>query len=213
MLCVLRFPSITWNVGHEKVIFTNVPSCSIMYMEAVMVSIMCSTRDGIALKDLVPFQGTLKVREQSDISELRDSILREGLLMPFAVWKHDGKDFLLDGHGRLEALLQLAVDDMSIMEAAFPVVYVNADTEEEARKALLQITSSYGKITKKGVTEFTAKIPGYVAPSIKKFVSRPACVVKVPAASDRQVIRISVPKEKAADVRGVLASIGYIEVL
>lgn len=178
-----------------------------------MVKIMCSTRDGIALKDIVPFQGTLKKREQSDISELKDSILKEGLLMPFAVWKSAGKDYLLDGHGRLEALLQLAVDDMSVMETAFPVVYVQAETEEEARKALLQITSSYGKITKKGAAEFVVKIPDYVAPSIKKFVAVPKAVKVNVKQSGKQVIRIAVPKEKAADVKQVLASIDYIEVL
>lgn len=184
-----------------------------MYTEASMVKIMCSTRDGIALKDIVPFQGTLKRREQSDISELKASILREGLLMPFAVWRHDGKDFLLDGHGRLEALLQLAVENNDILEEAFPVVFVQAETEEEARKALLQITSSYGKITKKGAVEFMAKIPDYVAPSVKRYVSVPKARVNGPAMPDKQVIRISVPKDKAKDVRKVLASIDYIEVL
>lgn len=179
-----------------------------------MVEIKCSAENSIALSSLVPFQGTLKKREQSDISELKESLLREGLLMPFAVWKHNGKNFLLDGHGRLEALLQLAVDDLTLIESVkYPVVYVDADTEEEARKALLQITSSYGRVTKKGVAEFTAKIPNYVAPAIKKYVSVGKRVNVSLKQSGKQVIRIAVPKEKASDVKKVLESIDYIEVL
>lgn len=176
-----------------------------------MVKVACSAGESVKLGQLAPFQGSLKKREQSDIEELKESVLREGLLMPFAVWKDGGKLWLLDGHGRLEALLQLAVDDPSLLEASFPAIVVEAASEEDARKALLQITSSYGKVTRKGVAEFTAKVPGYVAPVVKKFLPKP-----VPSEGKfvgTKIIRIAVPADRASDVREVLSSISYIEVL
>ena len=113
-----------------------------------MIKVMCQTPEVIRLQELTPFQGDLKRRTSKDIKSLASSILSEGLLMPFAVWKHDGVNSLLDGHGRYSALIELALEDNSISEQAFPVVYIEAETEEQAKKSLLQITSSYGKITR-----------------------------------------------------------------
>lgn len=177
-----------------------------------MIQIKCSTRDGVLLQELSPFQGNLKVRDQKNVDELKESLLREGLLMPFAIWRTGDKKYLLDGHGRLDALLQLSMEDSNLLEVPFPCVYIEAATEEDARKSLLQITSSYGKITKKGVVEFTANIPDYAAPSISKFVAKPVSKVDV-SRQKYSVIKIRVPKEKAAEVKQVLATVDYVEVL
>ena len=183
------------------------------------MEIKCTTKDTIKLTECVPFQGNLKKRTAQDIAELKDSLLREGLLMPFAVWDHDDKKYLLDGHGRKEALVQLAVEDASLLNVDWPCIYIRADTEDDARKALLQITSSYGKITKTGVKQFTVSIPDYKAPSIAKFVAKPV-TKKVEAVDpvqrpnqDKVVLKVSVTKDKVSEVKKILEQFDFIKVL
>lgn len=183
------------------------------------MEIKCTTKDTIKLTECVPFQGNLKKRTSQDIAELKDSLLREGLLMPFAVWDHGDKKFLLDGHGRKEALVQLAVDDANLLNVDWPCIYIKADTEDDARKALLQITSSYGKITKTGVKQFTVSIPDYKAPSIAKFVAKPV-TKKVEAVDpvqrpnqDKVVLKVSVTKDKVSEVKQILGQFDFIKVL
>ena len=183
------------------------------------MEIKCTTKDTIKLTECVPFQGNLKKRTTQDIAELKDSLLREGLLMPFAVWDHDDKKYLLDGHGRKEALVQLAVEDASLLNVDWPCIYIRADTEDDARKALLQITSSYGKITKTGVKQFTVSIPDYKAPSIAKFVAKPVTKktgtmdpVQRPN-QDKVILKVSVTKDKVSEVKKILEQFDFIKVL
>lgn len=183
------------------------------------MEIKCTTKDTIKLTECVPFQGNLKKRTPQDIAELKESLLREGLLMPFAVWDHDDKKYLLDGHGRKEALVQLAVEDANLLNVDWPCIYIKADTEDDARKALLQITSSYGKITKTGVKQFTVSIPDYKAPSIAKFVAKPV-TKKVEAVDPVQrpnqnkvILKVSVTKDKVSEVKKILEQFDFIKVL
>ena len=183
------------------------------------MEIKCTTKDTIKLTECVPFQGNLKKRTAQDIAELKDSLLREGLLMPFAVWDHDDKKYLLDGHGRKEALVQLAVEDANLLNVDWPCIYIRADTEDDARKALLQITSSYGKITKTGVKQFTVSIPDYKAPSIAKFVAKPVTKktgtmdpVQRPN-QDKVILKVSVTKDKVSEVKKILEQFDFIKVL
>lgn len=179
-----------------------------------MIKIKCSTPTSVKLSELIPFQGNLKKRSDEEIQQLANSLLEDGLLMPFAVWKKsDSEQYLLDGHGRLAALTKLAGSDAEIPEADYPCLYIEAETEEQAKKSLLQITSSYGHITKKGAVNFCANIPEYHAPAINKFVHTPLKRARVEKPKTESIIRISVPNDKFADVVDILKSISYIKVL
>jgi hypothetical protein len=164
---------------------------------------------------MVPFQGNLKKRTEQDIKELTDSLLSEGLMMPFAIWKHEGKNYLLDGHGRKEAITKLAVEDAKLLSEEWPVIYVNADTEDEARKALLQITSSYGKVTRSGYKQFCVSIPEYRAPVIQKFVSKPKTESKPvqKPKSDKTILKIRVMNDRVNQVLDIFKQFNFIEVL
>ena len=131
-----------------------------------MLKINCKTTDTVRLQSLVPFQGELKKRKKEDIDGLIKSLSEEGMMMPFAVWKHDDKCYLLDGHGRMEALLKLMMTDTDIITQELPCIYIDAPDEDTARKSLLQITSTYGRLSKKGILDFTATIPDYIAPVV-----------------------------------------------
>lgn len=178
-----------------------------------MIKIMCQTPEVIRLGKLTPFQGDLKRRTSKDVMSLANSIKDEGLLMPFAVWRHEGVNSLLDGHGRYQALTELALQDNEIATQDFPVIYIEAETEEQAKKSLLQITSSYGKITKEGAIKFCLSIPSYKAPAINKFVHKKPVAHKMPEQKSEQIIRIAVPNDKAQAVLDLFKSVSYIRVL
>lgn len=180
-----------------------------------MIKINCKTEDTIKLTDMLAFQGNLKKRTDQDVKELIGSLTTEGLMMPFAVWNHDSKNYLLDGHGRKEALVKLAVDDPELLTVDWPCVYIDAETEDDARRALLQITSSYGKVTKAGYKQFCATIPEYHAPVINKFISKPVKVKeqKQVKAPEKTIIKIRVDTDKLDQVKEILSQVTYIEVL
>lgn len=176
-----------------------------------MIKFNCQTKDTIKLCELSPFQGNLKHRTDEQIGLLLTSLVEEGMMMPFAVWQSKGKNYILDGHGRLQALIALAGEDVSIFtDVKFPCIYIKADDEATARKSLLQITSSYGNITKKGVTEFCKNIPAYKAPALDVVMKTP--VVPKKERTDA-IIRIKVPVDFVEQVRTILSDVEYITVL
>jgi hypothetical protein len=157
-----------------------------------------------------PFQGNLKKRTDKDIDDLKESILTDGLLMPFALWQHDDILHILDGHGRYAALIKIALEDPSILTQAFPAVIIDAEDETAAQKALLQIISSYGKVTKVGLARFATGVTNYKAPILTK-LSTP---VKYKKSEDTfEVIRIKVPKEISSKVREILKGVQGVEVI
>lgn len=179
-----------------------------------MVKVMCNSKDTVKLSTLVQFQGELKKRSAKDIEALQESINNDGLLMPFAIWQApDGNNILLDGHGRLAALTDMALKDVEILTQDFPAVFINVDTEEQARKSLLQITSSYGKINKEGAIKFCASIPEYHAPAINKYVHKKQSRRKTETQSNEVILRIRIPADKEKELRELFGQTHFITIL
>ena len=174
-----------------------------------MITCKCETPEMATLTEMTPFQDELKKRSAKDIASLAATIKEDGLLTPFMLWEHEDKKYILDGHGRREALVQLALNDPAIIEQKFPAVIIQAETREDAIKAVLQISSSYGRINKAGAVKFTAPIVGYKAPYIKRLEP----TVKKPRVSDDVVIKIKVRKDKASAICELLRQTEGIEVL
>lgn len=180
------------------------------------IKVLSDTKDTLKIEEMSEFQGKLKHRSPKQVVELAESLEKEGLIMPFVVWKHEGKNFLLDGHGRYRAIKYLAErdGDENVLEQEYPVLYIDARTEEEAKKALLQISSRYGNVTKKGAAAFCASIPQYTAPVIKGFVRKEAVVRQERHnENNRSVIRISIPTEMETEVKELLKSVSYIRII
>lgn len=178
-----------------------------------MIAIRCSTPTTLKLSELQTFQGGLKKRTTKDIEALSSSIKTDGLIMPLAVWKTENGNLLLDGHGRLAALTELALEDSSIVELDIPVVYVQATTEAEAKKALLQITSSYGRIAKDGAIKFCSSIPEYRAPCINRYMFPKQNKRKTETLKTETIIRITVPTDKVEQVKELFSQVSFIKVL
>lgn len=178
-----------------------------------MIECKCETLNTIMLSQLVPFQGDLKKRTVKDIKALAESLKTDGLLMPFVIWQSEEKCCILDGHGRLAALTDIALEDSDVMNQAFPCIYIDADTEEEAKKALLQITSQYGKVTKDGITRFIEGLEGYKAPIVAKFTRKPVKRRKYENVNTDVILTISVPSDKIEQFKQVISDITYARIL
>lgn len=117
-----------------------------------MIQIKCTTKDTLELSQLTEFQGNLKERESTDYEKIERSIKKHGFSFPFFVWKHDGKNNVLDGHGRIGALNRMVASGEKI--PPLPVVFVDCKDEAEAKEILLKLNSQYGRMTAESVREF-----------------------------------------------------------
>lgn len=172
-----------------------------------MIKCLCDTNDHFSVTEMTQFQGDMKVRKPKDLAALGDSLLNEGLIMPFALWRNDGKLYLLDGHGRREAIIQLALADPELLTQKFPCLVIDAASEDDARKALLQISSTYGRVNKKGLQRFIAPIPTYTAPII------PVVKVEREKVADTVIIRLKVLKDKVDQLKEILSDVTGVEVI
>lgn len=121
------------------------------------IQFKCSGAHYFTLDRLNEFQGELKKRTKKDIDKIKKSIIKHGFVAPFFYFVKDGKNFVLDGHGRLQACREL-ISDGIFFEGAFPCVEIKIDTEDEAKEILLKINSQYGKMTKESIVEFIGDI-------------------------------------------------------
>ncbi len=124
-----------------------------------MIEIKCKAADTLAIDELLEFQGTLKKLSKDNAKKLRRSIEQNGFIAPFFVWDDGGRYRLIDGHQRLAVLLQMRKDGEDI--PLLPVDYIQADSEEDAKRKLLYITSQYGEFTTEGFEEFTLDLTGF----------------------------------------------------
>ena len=124
--------------------------------KGMKIEINCTGSDTIQLHELTEFQGELKERSAGDIEKIIKSIKKHGFSFPFFVWKNDGKNNVLDGHGRLLALKQMAAAGEEI--PALPCVYISAKNEAEAKEKLLKLNSQYGHMTADSVAAFLGDI-------------------------------------------------------
>ena len=116
------------------------------------MEVKCKTNDTLELSQLVEFQGNLKERTDGDFEKIAKSIKKHGFAFPFFVWKHDGINHVLDGHGRMGALKRMVAQGEHL--PPLPVVYVNAKDEADAKELLLKLNSHYGQMSAESVRDF-----------------------------------------------------------
>ena len=118
-----------------------------------MIDIKCRAADSLPLDAIEDFQGNLKKRGKKEIDAIITSIEKYGFSFPFFVWNGDGHNRCLDGHGRIQALAEMRKRGISL--PLFPVAYIDAKDEAEAKQKLLRLNSQYGAMSIDSVLEFT----------------------------------------------------------
>lgn len=118
------------------------------------VEMNCQGADTLPLDDVLEFQGDLKTLPDENADKLRDRILELGFCEPLAIWQDDeDNNNILNGHQRVKVLHWLRdKDDYTVPEV--PVVYVDAPTKKQAKRIVLSLTSQFGRITPKGLSNF-----------------------------------------------------------
>jgi hypothetical protein len=118
--------------------------------------IACRGADTLPIDAIEEFQGNLKKRTKREISQIILSIVNYGFSFPFFVWVDAGHNRCLDGHGRIQAICEMRRRGADL--PCFPVVYVEAVDEAEAKQKLLRLNSQYGTMTLDSVIEFAGGI-------------------------------------------------------
>jgi len=121
-------------------------------MQNPQIYVSCKTKETLDISDMIDFQGEFKSRTDDDYDMILESIYKHGIAFPFFVWSNEGHKYVLDGHGRAEALRRAAAKGINI--PLLPVIYVQADNEQQAKNLLLNLNSRNGIITINGLQEF-----------------------------------------------------------
>lgn len=124
--------------------------------EIKMISIKCESNDNKNIAELTELQGSLKRRTDIDYDKIKLSIIKYGFSFPFFYTCLDGKNYILDGHGRFATLCKMQKDGYIIPN--LPCVKVECKDLKEAKQKLLRLNSQYGKMTKESVLEFAEDI-------------------------------------------------------
>ena len=118
------------------------------------ISIACDVKDFLPLDELNPFQGKLKDLTKENYAKLKNEILQTGFAFPILVWRSpEGVAFIIGGHQRVRCLLELRNSEGFVIPP-LPVVYIRADSFNQAKRRVLQDASQYGNINDDGLLEF-----------------------------------------------------------
>jgi len=132
------------------------------------IEIKCDGAEYIDYKSLIPLQGKLKSRTKEQRDKSIKTIIEQGFSFPFFVWRDKKDNYVLDGHGRLLALEELASngyiinnsgeliikDDQGWEIPPIPIDLIDAKDKEDAKIKLLKASSMYGKINGEGLNSF-----------------------------------------------------------
>ena len=124
------------------------------------IKVKVKTKDVLSISYLNRLQGDLKILTDENYKKLKNEILTEGFCFAIHVWenKEDAKIYILDGTQRLETLTRMKDEGYKIPQ--IPVVFIEADNINDAKKILLGGASQYGEYNQKGAEDFISTIEG-----------------------------------------------------
>lgn len=144
-----------------------------------------NVKDFLPLDKLEEFQEDLKELSADDAKKLRSSILKLGFVAPFFVWrKPKGGAKMLDGHQRKKVLRELIEGGWTVPD--LPVVFIDAENENEATQILLSITSQYG-ITDQDKFFKLLDIRGIDLPDVEGQIILPDVNIDIPIITDENL--------------------------
>lgn len=130
------------------------------------IKIKCQGASMLPVDAILDFQKNLKKRTKKALLKLITVIFRQGFIAPFFVWDNNADFYLLDGHGRLDALQTIREAGVNL-PGGFPVVWIQAENEQDAREKLLSITSQYGDFCEEALNEWLENMDQELAESIR----------------------------------------------
>lgn len=119
----------------------------VMFFPAILVKV--ESAENMSIYDMKEFQrlengDELKTLSDDHYEKFKENILENGIFVPFQIWKHNGENYIIDGHQRWKTLRRMRGEGFEIPEV--PVSIVEADTMEEAKQKLIYQNTTYGKM-------------------------------------------------------------------
>lgn len=138
------------------------------------IAVKNKSADTMSVYDMTPFQDLdegdeLKVLSDEDYEKLKESIIENGIYLPFEIWKHNGKNFIIDGHQKVKTLRKMRGEGYEIPDV--PVSFVECDSIQEAKQKVLYATTMYGKMSEDTTLRFTEQANLKADEVFKNFVS------------------------------------------
>jgi hypothetical protein len=139
---------------------------------AKVVKVTQEIKEKLPLNYLSVLQGNLKVLPDDRYKKLKASILKHGFVFPFFVWdeKENNKHWIIDGSQRYAALTRMKDEGYKIPQ--LPVVFIPAESVDDAKSKILAAASQFGQFTDFGVAEFLKDVD-FDAAEIKEMVEIP----------------------------------------
>ena len=139
-----------------------------LYEQYGIIEIKCEGADLLSIDEIKDFQGGLKKRSDKNLLRLITNMFMNNFIAPFFTWGVDGDNVkkLLDGHSRLIGLTAIRDAGVPIPDK-FPVDYIHARDEAEARRFLLSITSQYGQFIQETLDSWTSELEAEIAETLR----------------------------------------------
>jgi hypothetical protein len=137
-----------------------------LYEKYGEIKIACKGATELPLDVIADFQGGLKKRTQNNKIKLATQIFKKGFSAPFFIWDYQGTYYALDGHARSEVLCEIREAGIPI-PGMYPVAYIEAENEQDAREKLLGITSQYGEFVEEELYEWLWEIDKDIKESLR----------------------------------------------
>lgn len=125
-------------------------------METIKIAV--KTKDTLSIDLLTPLQGDLKILQNDNYEKLKNEILQDGFSFSIFVWENisDAKIYIIDGHQRYATLQRMKEEGYAIPQ--IPVVFVEADNLDHAKRKVLAAASQYGSFNQNGAEQFISSI-------------------------------------------------------
>lgn len=121
-----------------------------------MLKQLNQSKDSIKFKDLIYTQNNLKKMSHENLQKLKRTILKDGLIAPFLVFKDkDKKVYILDGHARWKAINSLVEEEKLKDDFEANVCFVKCKGLKEAREFILKISSQYHTMTQNSLINYS----------------------------------------------------------
>ncbi len=121
------------------------------------LKIACEGAATVLLSKLQEFQGELKSLHREQFEMLKNEMVKTGFAFPFHVWRAPGGELkLIGGHQRKRVLTRMEEEGWVI--PPLPVVWVEADDLQQAKRRVLQDVAQYGKVDGQGFYEFLSEV-------------------------------------------------------
>ena len=115
-------------------------------------------QQGVRWRELAWLQGDLKKTKKSSFQKLKESLRVNSFVMAFHVWedKKNDKIWILDGHHRQRAMVELEKEGAKIPEE-LPAEFIDIKNIKEARKMVLVYSAIYATATPETLYEYIVK--------------------------------------------------------